>query len=258
MIGVFYCAKPMRTPEQKAKRNIYLKSWRKKNQQKLLIYFQEYRKMHPELKQYYADYHFVVDKYKQRWKSEHNKSYMKEYRKIKREHLRLLKIEWIKKNPEKAKAIELRHRINRHDTKIIADREYRKNNPKKCSEIVCKSKAKNPELYLHIAQQSRLIRRARINGTETEKISILKIYERDCYRCHICLELTNKDNRSIDHLIPVSRNGATTEWNLMLAHLECNRKRGAKNILGLETKESALTYIQQRNELKKLRQINET
>lgn len=44
-------------------------------------------------------------------------------------------------------------------------------------------------------------------------------------------------------MVPVVRNGAHAEWNLMVAHLKCNQSRGVKQILPFETKEEAVRYI---------------
>lgn len=54
--------------------------------------------------------------------------------------------------------------------------------------------------------------------------------------------------RTFDHLIPVVRHGAHAEWNLMLAHDRCNKRRGTTQILPAETKDAALAYIAARCE----------
>ena len=58
-----------------------------------------------------------------------------------------------------------------------------------------------------------------------------KIKERDGYTCQIC-GLSNKDEPNllleIDHIIPLSKGGMTTEGNLQTLCWRCNRSKGAK------------------------------
>ena len=58
-----------------------------------------------------------------------------------------------------------------------------------------------------------------------------KIKERDGYTCQIC-GLSNKDEPNllleIDHIIPLSQGGMTTEGNLQILCWRCNRSKGAK------------------------------
>ena len=58
-----------------------------------------------------------------------------------------------------------------------------------------------------------------------------KIKERDGYTCQIC-GLSNKDEQNllleIDHIIPLSKGGMTTEGNLQILCWRCNRSKGAK------------------------------
>lgn len=55
--------------------------------------------------------------------------------------------------------------------------------------------------------------------------------------CYLCGELVDKDlpgtdpmGPSIDHRLAVSKGGDDSWDNLFLAHLECNKRRGAKDI----------------------------
>jgi len=89
-------------------------------------------------------------------------------------------------------------------------------------------------------------RRARVRASTVEPVSIIQIYARDGRRCHLCLGRMDKADRSIDHLIPVCRGGAHARWNLMAAHLACNKRRGTRQILPTETKEAAEQYVADR------------
>lgn len=57
--------------------------------------------------------------------------------------------------------------------------------------------------------------------------------ERDKYTCKNCGISTNDEPNlllEIDHIIPLSKNGITTENNLQTLCWKCNRKKGSKII----------------------------
>jgi hypothetical protein len=58
------------------------------------------------------------------------------------------------------------------------------------------------------------------------KVPLAGIYRRDAARCHLCGRAVARHEASRDHLVPRSRGGPTTWWNLALAHRECNSRRG--------------------------------
>ena len=66
-----------------------------------------------------------------------------------------------------------------------------------------------------------------------------KIKRRDNYTCKCCGNSTEKEPNlllEIDHIIPLAKNGLTTEENLQTLCWKCNRKKGAK-ILSNDTEE---------------------
>jgi 5-methylcytosine-specific restriction endonuclease McrA len=50
--------------------------------------------------------------------------------------------------------------------------------------------------------------------------------KRDGWLCGICGGKVTRNNWSHDHIIPLSLGGSHTYDNTVLAHLECNVKRG--------------------------------
>lgn len=79
------------------------------------------------------------------------------------------------------------------------------------------------------------LRRARKLGVECERISLADIVERDQRRCGIChrrvdpeLRYPHPKSASIDHIVPLAAGGAHTRANTQLAHLNCNRSKGAR------------------------------
>lgn len=63
-----------------------------------------------------------------------------------------------------------------------------------------------------------------------EKISLEDLFERDGGVCHICRKKVAWDEKSMDHLIPLSQGGSHTWDNVALAHRNCNAKRGPGRI----------------------------
>lgn len=70
-------------------------------------------------------------------------------------------------------------------------------------------------------------RRARMHGAYEEKVDRLEIAERDSWTCHICGKKVSRDDMSLDHLIPIVSGGKHCATNVRLAHLTCNKRRGA-------------------------------
>ena len=77
-------------------------------------------------------------------------------------------------------------------------------------------------------------KRARRFGAFIAPVNRRRIFERDKWRCQICLEQVSRsanwpDPRSatIDHIIPLSKGGTHEPSNCQLAHAGCNSSKGA-------------------------------
>lgn len=78
-------------------------------------------------------------------------------------------------------------------------------------------------------------RRGRRAGVLRERYTITEIGDRDRWLCQICddpvergLKYPELRAASIDHRIPLARGGDDTLDNVQLAHLDCNRRKGAR------------------------------
>jgi 5-methylcytosine-specific restriction endonuclease McrA len=60
----------------------------------------------------------------------------------------------------------------------------------------------------------------------TLKLTRKNIYTRDNHTCYICGEKFSEKDLSIDHIIPISREGKNTWENLITCCLNCNWKKG--------------------------------
>lgn len=68
-------------------------------------------------------------------------------------------------------------------------------------------------------------------NTRYPGIDVNEIILRDKSRCHLCRKFVRPSERSLDHVIPRSRGGATSMENLKLAHSRCNSRKGARLVL---------------------------
>ena len=123
---------------------------------------------------------------------------------------------WQKANPQKCCDSRKRY-YQRHPDRVKAynqsqkgrarDKRYYRRNYQKCYAMV-------------------MLRKARLlKAPIVEKIDRISIYERDQGICHICKHRVSKMKFTLDHLIPLSKQGNHTAINLATAHRSCNSRR---------------------------------
>jgi 5-methylcytosine-specific restriction endonuclease McrA len=227
----------------------YQRLWRREHREQLREYYRKYRADHPSLKQYHANYFRSVEKLKVRTQSEGQKQRRRQRDMANREGLRNAHRIWRAANAQQLREREkVRWQTRKGDPhKKATDRQWRENNPETFKSSILAAKAKRPEHYALINRGNAARRRSRKRLAPVEPVSLTAILARDQNACHLCgEEISNKAEVTLDHLIPVVRGGAWAEWNLMLAHGSCNKKRGTRQILACETKECALAYIAER------------
>lgn len=81
-------------------------------------------------------------------------------------------------------------------------------------------------------------RKEQMKRLYVEKVTLDEIFERDKGICQICgkpvdreLECTNKYSPTIDHIIPLSKNGKHEKSNCQLAHRRCNSIKSNKTLI---------------------------
>ncbi len=62
------------------------------------------------------------------------------------------------------------------------------------------------------------------------KFSPRALYKRDNYTCQYCNKKKKSDELSIDHVIPRSKNGATSWENCVTACFKCNNKKSDRTL----------------------------
>lgn len=81
---------------------------------------------------------------------------------------------------------------------------------------------------------------ARARGVEYEPINVLKVFERDGWKCGICGKPTLKEKRgsshrhapTLDHRVPISKGGPHLYVNVQCSHRECNTRKGNASSIG--------------------------
>lgn len=71
-------------------------------------------------------------------------------------------------------------------------------------------------------------RRAAKLGAEAEHVSLDDVVKRDGVACYLCGHETDRDDRTLDHVVPLTRGGKHAPSNVRVAHRRCNSKKGAK------------------------------
>lgn len=78
-------------------------------------------------------------------------------------------------------------------------------------------------------------RRSRMRGAHAERYSRHQIFERDGWRCHICVQpllpaeaVPHPLAPTIDHLVPLAEGGEDCAANVRAAHFLCNSTRGER------------------------------
>lgn len=82
------------------------------------------------------------------------------------------------------------------------------------------------------------VRKHRKRGVESEHVDPFKVFERDAWRCQICLKKTDPKRRGkvhprapeLDHIQPLAQGGAHTYLNTQCTCRACNNAKRAKSI----------------------------
>lgn len=83
-------------------------------------------------------------------------------------------------------------------------------------------------------------KRARRAGVLYQPVNVMKVFERDGWRCQVCGKQTPKDRRGtnysnapeLDHRIPLAKGGPHTYSNVQCACRACNGIKGASLVVG--------------------------
>ena len=104
---------------------------------------------------------------------------------------------------------------------------YYEASKEKCAAANKRYRETHREQYLATKLRNENIRRARKLGVEHEAIEPLVVLERDDGICGICGKDVDPMSFEMDHIIPLARGGSHTYANMQVAHMPCNRRKGA-------------------------------
>lgn len=117
----------------------------------------------------------------------------------------------------------------RHTEKIRQQAiEWRENNSDRARENARLWKENNREHARKLSRDYQHRRRARIVGRLFEEFDREEVFERDGWVCGICGNPVERADASLDHIIPIARGGEHSRQNCQLAHLNCNKAKGAR------------------------------
>jgi 5-methylcytosine-specific restriction endonuclease McrA len=142
------------------------------------------------------------------------------YRERNSERIRALRL------ARKAKALTYNRAYREANRETINQkgREYRELN-------TTKERARSQAYHIRrpdVAYKNTLARRARRAGVAVERVDPIAVFERDGWKCGICLRPVVKEEASVDHIVPIARGGEHSYANVQLAHLSCNKRKGVK------------------------------
>lgn len=147
---------------------------------------------------------------------------------------------WHDANREKVRAYNIRHRTEHLDEMRLHDRQRNKTENRRakarefCRRHYIENRARvkewarnNPEKARINRIESTHRRRCHLASTAVEHVNHAAIYLRDKGRCGICGKKILPREMSLDHILPISRGGCHAEFNVQLAHISCNKAKGA-------------------------------
>jgi len=135
---------------------------------------------------------------------------------------------WREANPERGKELNKEWRKANSEKVKAENKKWRKANPEKCKKALRKWQKANPEKCKEYCHR----RRARLKGNGIEDTSDFRarmthpLVRQVCFYCG--KDCTSSGDWHWDHRIPISAGGPDAEWNLVIACVSCNLKKGSK------------------------------
>ena len=203
----------------------YNKKYREENKEEIAEYNKKYREEHKEEiaernKQYYKENKEECNKRMKKWYEEHKEEiaeYKKQYREEHKEEIAEYKKQYYEENKEEIKEYQKQYQ-----------KQYREENKEEIAECKKQWRENNPEKVFNKHNERR-------NKLENQGEGITKEqwYEMMCFFNWSCaysgIQL-NKDNRSIDHIVPLSLNGEHEIWNCIPMYMPYNSSKNTKNM----------------------------
>ena len=148
------------------------------------------------------------------YEDNNRKEYFAKYRSENREICKERVKEWQKMHPEESKEIS---------------RKWQKENKERSNERVRKWQKNNPDKMFNQSQKRRLREENQGKGiTKEQWLEMMEFFNWSCAYSNIQL---NKNNRTIDHIVPLSKGGDHEIWNLIPMETHLNSSKNDKDWL---------------------------
>jgi 5-methylcytosine-specific restriction endonuclease McrA len=200
-----HCKKCRRVAREatKEERSRKAKLYYAKNRDRILAYGRAYRaanrgKRSELWRRYYQANKERIDERTKRWRAEH---------------------------PERvAASIERNRERHRERTRISARRYYYEHLEVMRARARERGKQRRHTYNFDLDKKRESVarRRARIKGTQVERIDRALVYDRFAGRCYLCGREVPRDGWHLEHIIPVSKGGSHTYTNVAVACPACN------------------------------------
>lgn len=170
---------------------------------------------------------------------EHKKEYMKQYKENNKDKLSEYNKKWNENNKEHKKEYDKqRYEKNKEEIKEFNKQKYEKNkeyfkqyyenNKEEILEKCKQWRENNPEKQFNKCTKRRQLEESQGNGiTKEQWYEMMEFFEWKCAYSGVVL---NK-NRTIDHIIPLSKGGEHEVWNCVPMHRNYNTSKHANDML---------------------------
>ena len=156
-----------------------------------------------------------------------------------REAKRAYAREYRAKNAERDKPRRKETYLKHRDAVIKRSCEWNKNNPERAAQF--RAAYQRSPAGRKVMEHSRHKRRAAINAGPIDRIYIEDLAAMCSNRCGICGRKVKVAERTIDHIVPLSKGGLHVWSNVQLAHGRCNSGKGARLLGGVQPRLPILT-----------------
>lgn len=132
-------------------------------------------------------------------------------------------------NKEKFKEYNEQYYQDNKEERKKYRKEYYENNKEACKEVTKRWCANNPDKVFNICQRRREKEQNQGDGISKEQwLEIMTFFN---WKCAYSGETLSKDNRSIDHVIPLDKGGENEIWNLVPMLKNYNSQKHTKDML---------------------------